>query len=225
MSIFQSPDQIVALKNLLQPGNGNPDDSDTDNDESILANGKDDKKKPNETPGQVEQQEDNNDNDGGEKKNQKKKKKKSPYEKLEEKQSDSSLFLDMMPQSLEEWEQFEEKEAELLETRKCPEYTLTYRQAVGTEDVFLQMGNRTNATASCEDLLIDIQLPNDPTDTDKMELNISENEIILCTSVYFLKLPLPNHIDVDSSDAKFDRDLDKLTLKLRLKREYDFINF
>lgn len=44
------------------------------------------------------------------------------------------------PTTLEEWEEAQEREdADVLETRKCPEYTMTYRQAVGTEDVFLQV--------------------------------------------------------------------------------------
>lgn len=44
------------------------------------------------------------------------------------------------PESLEEWQQQQEREDnDILETRKTPEYTMTYRQAVGTEDVFLQV--------------------------------------------------------------------------------------
>lgn len=45
------------------------------------------------------------------------------------------------PRTLEEWQEAQEREdADILESRKCPEYTMTYRQAVGTEDVFLQVG-------------------------------------------------------------------------------------
>lgn len=44
------------------------------------------------------------------------------------------------PITLEAWQEAQEREdADVLETRKCPEYTMTYRQAVGTEDVFLQV--------------------------------------------------------------------------------------
>lgn len=46
------------------------------------------------------------------------------------------------PRTLEEWQEAQEREdADILESRKCPEYTMTYRQAVGTEDVFLQVGS------------------------------------------------------------------------------------
>ena len=45
-----------------------------------------------------------------------------------------------VPKSIEEWQQMQEKEdAELLESRKCPEYSMCYRQAVGTEDLYFQV--------------------------------------------------------------------------------------
>lgn len=54
------------------------------------------------------------------------------------------------PATLEEWEAAQEREdADALETRKCPEYTMTYRQAVGTEDVFLQVRQLPPSLPSC----------------------------------------------------------------------------
>lgn len=54
------------------------------------------------------------------------------------------------PQTLEEWQEAQEREdADILETRKCPEYTMTYRQAVGTEDVFLQVGTNPFSPSVC----------------------------------------------------------------------------
>lgn len=217
MSIFQSPDQIVALRNLLQPESENRGNSDTDDDEPLVVN-KEQVKKSEETS-------ENNDGTSEESSGKNKAKKKaSPYDKINASESDENVA-NSLPQNLEDWERLEEENSELLESRIRPEYTFTYCQAVGTEDIFLQMGNRTNATASCEDLLINIKLPNDPTPSEKMELNLSVNEIILSTSVHYLRLPLADLIDVDRCEAKFDREQEKLTLKLRLKREYDFINF
>lgn len=128
--------------------------------------------------------------------------------------------------TIEEWqEQHEQEDMEILDSRKTPAYTLTYRQAVGTEDVFLQMGNRTNASASCEDLVVDILLPGDDTPSDKMQLTIKEMEIVLSTPIYHLKLPLIHQINVDRCRAKYHSDQHKLTLTLRLQRELDFVNF
>ena len=38
-------------------------------------------------------------------------------------------------------------------------YEMHYKQRITTEDVFLQMGNKNPSSASCEDLVINIQLP------------------------------------------------------------------
>ncbi|KAH8369574.1 hypothetical protein KR093_000200 [Drosophila rubida] len=130
------------------------------------------------------------------------------------------------PTTLEEWEEAQEREeADILESRKCPEYTMTYRQAVGTEDVFLQIGQRTGASASCEDLVLEIALPDEPMAADKMSLTLHERELDLGTALYRLKLPLPHPVDVDRCSAKYDSELGKLRLTLRLRRELDYVNF
>lgn len=130
------------------------------------------------------------------------------------------------PATIEEWQaQQELEDYDILDSRKCPEYSMTYRQAVGTEDIYLQMGNRTNASASCEDLIVDILLPGDATPADKMELSITSNDIYLATPMYRLKLPLNYKVNVDRCRAKYDKDMEKLSLTLRLQRELDFVNF
>jgi hypothetical protein len=40
-----------------------------------------------------------------------------------------------------------------------PEYEIVYKQKVTSEDIYLQMGNKTPATASCEDMIVKIKLP------------------------------------------------------------------
>lgn len=35
-----------------------------------------------------------------------------------------------------------------------PEYDISYKQKITTEDVFLQMGNKSPATASCEEMIV-----------------------------------------------------------------------
>lgn len=43
--------------------------------------------------------------------------------------------------------------------RPQPDYEILYKQSLTSEELFLQMGNKTPATASCEDMLIKIKLP------------------------------------------------------------------
>ncbi len=40
-----------------------------------------------------------------------------------------------------------------------PDYEIIYKQKLTSEELFLQMGNKTNATSSCEDMVVKIKLP------------------------------------------------------------------
>lgn len=131
------------------------------------------------------------------------------------------------PKTLSECEQ---QEALLLndidlENRCTPEYRIIYKQSVTPEDIYLQMGNKTAATASCEEMCVEILLPDETVSIDRMELDVSTHEIDLKTPNYRLKLPLAQPIDPDGGKASWDNEKKILRLTLRMKREYDFINF
>ncbi|EDW84923.2 uncharacterized protein Dwil_GK12880 [Drosophila willistoni] len=207
MSFFDNPEQLKLLQNLLNPRRNRPGDDSScseDEDESPVANRL--------NPGSI----------GSGSSKAKQKTKKTPNlvtTPLEEKPK-------QQPTNLEEWQEEQERlDADELETRKCPEYTMTYRQAVGTEDVFLQMGNRTGASSSCEDLILEISLPDEDMTADKMNLSLQETELDLGTTLYRLKLALPHPVDVDRCQAKYDVELQKLRITLRLRRELDYVNF
>ncbi|XP_017109480.2 dynein axonemal assembly factor 6 [Drosophila bipectinata] len=211
MSIFDNPEQLRALQNLLNPcqrrRGGIDCSSSEDEDESMVVHklnpGGIGPPKTGSAPGKT-----------------KSKKKANPYitPLVEEEKK--------QPETLEQWQEQQEREDnDILESRKTPEYTMTYRQAVGTEDVFLQMGNRTGSSASCEDLVLEISLPDEEMSADKMQLDLQETELDLRTCLYRLRLPLPHPVDVDRCRAKYDNEMKKLQLLLRLKRELDFVNF
>lgn len=127
--------------------------------------------------------------------------------------------------SMEEWEQQQKSDEEFLDTRKQPDYTIAYKQAVTTEDIYLQMGLKTPATSSCEDMIIDIQLPDESVKIDQMELNVEADAVHLQTPTYRLKLSLPHRIDPKKGRAAYDSEKKVLKLTLRLNRELDFVNF
>uniref|UniRef100_T1GPS5 PIH1D1/2/3 CS-like domain-containing protein n=1 Tax=Megaselia scalaris TaxID=36166 RepID=T1GPS5_MEGSC len=129
-------------------------------------------------------------------------------------------------ETAESWLEKQQQEDELLlETRKTPNYKMSYKQSVGTEDVFLQMGNRSASSISCEDMVITIELPEEIVPVEQMNLDISENDIDLQTPVYRLKVPLVHPIDPDLGTAKYDSETKILILTLKMKREFDFVNF
>ncbi|SPP76063.1 protein PIH1D3 [Drosophila guanche] len=214
MSVFDNPDQLRKLQNLLNPRQTRPgidNSSSEDEDESVVRHTR--------TPGSIGPQTDAASASSASAKTKKKKKPNPLATPLVEEQK-------KQPDTLEEWQEQQEREdTDILETRKCPEYTMTYSQAVGTEDVFLQMGNRTGSSASCENLILDIHLPDEETTADKMKLTLQERDLDLATVLYRLRLPLPHPVEVDRCQAKYSTELRKLRLTLRLRRELDYVNF
>jgi len=67
------------------------------------------------------------------------------------------------------------------------------------------MGQRTGASSSCEDLVLEISLPDEPMAADKMALTLHEKEVDLGTTLYRLKLPLPHPVDVESGKKRLIR--------------------
>lgn len=130
------------------------------------------------------------------------------------------------PETLDEWEQREKYlNSDENELRKTPEYRIIYKQAVSPEDLYLQIGLKTSSTASCEQMCLEIQLPDETVGIEHMKLDVSPNEIDLKTPVYRLKLPLVQTVDPDYGNAQWDGEQKRLRLNLLMKREYDCVNF
>lgn len=134
--------------------------------------------------------------------------------------------IDTVPRSMEDWERQEDlMNDQELEKRLRPEYKITYKQAVRTEDIYLQMGNKTPATSSCEEMSIEIQMPVETMTIEQMRLDVGADCIDLKTSKYRLKLPLVQKIDPDNGKAYWDSDRKIMKLVLKMEREFDFVNF
>lgn len=131
----------------------------------------------------------------------------SPYDKLED--------------DVEKWDQLDEIHANLPQ----PEFKVSYKQAVTTEDLFLGMSNKTPSTVSCEDIVLEIKLPEETVGIDGMTLNVLENEVQFQSPKYQAKIPLPHPVDPNKGKAVYNNDHRVLKLTLRLKREYDYVNF
>lgn len=127
------------------------------------------------------------------------------------------------PQTIEE---FMEQEAKLiedeLEQRICPEYNIIYKQAVAPEDIYLPLSTKTPATACCEQMCIEILMPNETVAIDRMTLDVRANDLALHTPVYRLNIPLPQQINPDHSKAEWDEAKKLLKLTLRVKKNWNF---
>ena len=58
-----------------------------------------------------------------------------------------------------------------------------------------------------------------------MNLSVESTSVDCRTPRYKLQLHLPHPVDAEAGKAKWDVDLETLTITLPIKREYDFINF
>ncbi|KAK2165945.1 hypothetical protein LSH36_44g12046 [Paralvinella palmiformis] len=112
---------------------------------------------------------------------------------------------------------------DIYDPRIQPEYEIIYKQAVTSEDMFLQMGNKTPSTASCEDMLVKIKLPG--TKMADVKLDCKDTFLDCRSPKYKLGLHLPHSVDSKNGKAKWDSDTETLSVTLRMQREFDFINF
>lgn len=107
--------------------------------------------------------------------------------------------------------------------RPQPEYDIIYKQAVTSEDMFLGMGNKNPATASCEDMVVKIELPG--AKSADIELDVKSKFLDCRTPKTKLGLHLPHPVDHKIGKAQWDEDKHVLTVTLRMVREYDAFNF
>ncbi|XP_039433060.1 dynein axonemal assembly factor 6 [Culex pipiens pallens] len=131
-----------------------------------------------------------------------------------------------LPKSVEEWERLQEVECEnLLESRPRPEYKITYKQTVATEDLYLQMSGKTASTSSCESMVVEVFLTGETVGIQHIDLTVQEQGIKVRSPKYFLDLHLPHKIDPDRGNAAWLSEEKILKLTLKLVREFDFVNF
>lgn len=131
------------------------------------------------------------------------------------------------PKTIEEFEKQLETECEnLLESRPTPEYKISYKQTVGTEDLFLQMSGKTPSTSSCENMIVEVFLSDEiGVGIHHIDLTVQEQRILVKSPKYFLDLQLPHKVDPDKGNAAWLSEEKVLKLTLKMEREYDFVNF
>lgn len=85
------------------------------------------------------------------------------------------------------------------------------------------MGGKTPGTASCENMVIGINLPGEK--RQNVDLKITCERLELLSPRFRLNIPLPHPVDPQKGNAQFDTAEEKLVVTLVLRREFDYINF
>jgi len=96
-----------------------------------------------------------------------------------------------------------------------------FKQAVTSEDMYLQVRGRNPSSSSCEDLVVKIKLPD--TEYSDVNLDVSDTFLDCRTPKYKLGLFLPHPVDSKNGKAQWDKSKGLLTVTVRLVREYDFL--
>uniref|UniRef100_A0A8C4L2U6 Dynein axonemal assembly factor 6 n=2 Tax=Equus asinus TaxID=9793 RepID=A0A8C4L2U6_EQUAS len=112
---------------------------------------------------------------------------------------------------------------DMWDVREKPEYEITFKQQVGTEDVFLGFTRKDSSTACCEDLVVKIKLPN--TNPSEIEIDVQEMILDLRTPNKKLLITLPHPVECNSAKAFYVQETETLEVTIPMKRELDFVNF
>ena len=94
--------------------------------------------------------------------------------------------------------------------REVPRYEFSYKQAVGTQDTFLNMNDITPASTDCSHLIIKVHFPG--CTMKELDLDVTKNRIRAESKSFKLFTYLPVNVDHDKGNAKFDKDKCVLTV-------------
>ncbi|KAF6214227.1 hypothetical protein GE061_008966 [Apolygus lucorum] len=107
--------------------------------------------------------------------------------------------------------------------RDRPEVDITYKQRVGSEDLFLQMNQRTPLTSSCEVMVVTVTMKGEM--KKNVDCNLTEVDLDIRSPLYRLHLPFPHQVNPDTATAEWIPDAFQLVVTLQLVRELDIVNF
>ncbi|EKX50711.1 hypothetical protein GUITHDRAFT_161695 [Guillardia theta CCMP2712] len=108
--------------------------------------------------------------------------------------------------------------------REKPKHDIRYRQQVGTDDVLgAPWSVKDNSTMSCREMIVKVEMPNTKFST--IKLDVTKNEFLVQSPKYLLGLPLPELVNPDKGNAKWDSDKCVLEVILPIVRGENFAHY
>lgn len=102
--------------------------------------------------------------------------------------------------------------------RPTPRYEISYKQVVGSEDVFLGMSDKSPSSTDCTHLVIKVHFPQ--SSMKELDLDVTTNRIKAESKTHRLFTYLPQSVDSDNGKAKFDPKKGVLTVVLPIIRDF-----
>ena len=101
--------------------------------------------------------------------------------------------------------------------REEPGYEFRYGQAVGSQDVFLGLGEKDPSSTQCEVLIVVVDLPG-VEDMKGLDLDVQATTLRLESEAYRLCLPLPHEVDAARGKAAWEGKHRRLKVTLPIIR-------
>lgn len=105
--------------------------------------------------------------------------------------------------------------------RAVPSYEFLYKQSVETTDNFLGMSGKDASSASCEELVVRIELP-EAASAAEIDLDVKDTYLKLSSPHYKLSIYLPHKVDGEKGKAKWDGKAKVLSISVPIIREDAF---
>mmetsp|Transcript_17153 Transcript_17153/g.27051 ORF Transcript_17153/g.27051 Transcript_17153/m.27051 type:complete len:179 (-) Transcript_17153:160-696(-) len=100
--------------------------------------------------------------------------------------------------------------------RPAPEYDIVYKQLVGTQDVFGGFGDVTPASQDCTHLVVKIHFPG--SNMSDLDLKVTKQHIRAESTSLKLSTYLPEPVEEENGNAKWDSKTSTLTITLPIDR-------
>merc|ERR1719456_875344 len=96
--------------------------------------------------------------------------------------------------------------------RQQPKYDILLRQDLGSEDMYLNLGDRDPGSDHCSSIVVKIYLPD--TELKQISLEVLHDRVLVQAPKYRLNLALPHRVKKDDGKAEWEKL--KATLKVTL---------
>ncbi|CAD7939613.1 unnamed protein product [Amoebophrya sp. A120] len=106
--------------------------------------------------------------------------------------------------------------------RKVPDYDILFKQDVGSEDVFLNLGQKDGSSDHCHEIVVKIKLPN--TELKDITLDVLEQRVLCSSKLYKLNVALPHPVYKDEGNAKWDKLKGVLSVTLPIKTDIKYFS-
>lgn len=102
--------------------------------------------------------------------------------------------------------------------RPAPRYETSFKQAVGTQDTFLGLSDKTPLTSDCTHLVVKIHFPG--ASAKDLNVDIKNTRLLATSKTHRLFTYLPVDVDDVNGKAEFDKAKEVLTLTLPIIHEF-----